>query len=119
MLQKNKNKPYKPKKSRLEVSDRPKNLLSVPHMFEILCDNNRLSIQLLLSSEICLFEVVDIKIQWNSYEIQRNPYEIPLLFQWEISGFLGFSSNFDGLNFKWTYLGAQEELDDQTVIVGK
>ena len=44
----------------LEVSDRPKNLRSVQHMFEILCDNNRLSIQLLLSSELGLFEVVTI-----------------------------------------------------------
>ena len=32
-------------------------------------------------------------------------------------GFGVFSSNFDALNFKWTYLGAQEELDKQTVIV--
>ena len=41
----------------LEVSDRAKNLLSVQNTFEILCDNNRLSNQLLLSSEIGSFEV--------------------------------------------------------------
>ena len=36
-------------------------MLSVQHVLEILCDNNRLPNQLLLSSEICLFEVVTIK----------------------------------------------------------
>ena len=38
------------------VSDRAKNLLSVQHTSQILCDNNRLSNQLLLSSEIDPFE---------------------------------------------------------------
>ena len=46
----------------LEVSDRSKNLLSVQRVFEILCDINRLPIQLLLSSEIEPFEVVIINI---------------------------------------------------------
>ena len=55
------NKRNKTEKTYLEVSNRSKNLLSVQHTSEILCDNNRLSIQLLLSSEIGPFEVVTIK----------------------------------------------------------
>ena len=35
---------------------------------------------------------------------------------WISVDFKEISSNFDGLNFKWTYLGAQEELVGQTVI---
>ena len=52
------------KKSCLEVSDRPKNLLSVQHVHEILCPNNRLPNQLPLSSEIGPFEAeVDENLQ--------------------------------------------------------
>ena len=47
----------KSKKTCLEVPDRSKNLLSVQYRYKILCDNNRLSNQLLLSSEIGPFEV--------------------------------------------------------------
>ena len=57
MLQKCEKKKYKVEKSCFAVSDRSKNLLSVQHTFEILCDNNRLPTQLLLSSEIGPFEV--------------------------------------------------------------
>ena len=46
----------KVEKSYLDISDRSKNLLSVQNGFEIVCDNNRLPNQLLLSSEIDSFE---------------------------------------------------------------
>ena len=52
----NRNKRSKRKKICLEVLDRSKNMLSVQHGFELLCGNNRLPIQLLLSSEIGPFE---------------------------------------------------------------
>ena len=39
-------------KSYLDASYGPKNMLSVQHGHELLCDNNRLPNQLLLSSEI-------------------------------------------------------------------
>ena len=87
------------------------------HTFEILCDNNRLSIQLLLSSEIGPFEVVTIKFD----EIPMKSSEIHMKSLYctngKSLGFFGFSSKYDGLNFKWTYLGAQEELGGQTVVV--
>ena len=35
----------------------------------------------------------------------------------DFARFHGISSHFGGLNFKWTYLGAQEELVGQTVVV--
>ena len=86
------------------------------HVLEILCDNNRLPNQFLLSSEIGAFEVVTIKFD----EIPMKSNEICMksldCFNGKSSGFWGFSSKFDDLNFKWTDLGAQGELDGQTVI---
>ena len=56
MCEKKEKKTRRVEKTYLEVSDRPHSLLSVQHMLEILCDNNRLPNQLLLSSEIGPFE---------------------------------------------------------------
>ena len=86
-------------------------------MHEILCPNNRLPNQLHLSSEIGPFEVeVDENLQklliilTNHIVIIDKPLRNFIGFQW-------FLEIFINLNFKWTYLGAQEELDGQTVVV--
>ena len=91
-------------------------MLSVQHGFELLCDNNRLPNQLLLSSEIGSFEVVSIK--FDEIPIKSNGIRMKSLdcCNGKPSGFGGFSSKFDDLNIKWTYLGAREELDGQTVV---
>ena len=92
-------------------------MLSVQHMLKILCDNNRLPNQFLLSSEIGAFEVVTIN--FDEIPMKSNEIHMKSLYcaNRKSSEFLEFSSKFDGLNFKWTYLGAQEELVGQTVIV--
>ena len=104
------------RKSCLEVSDRPKNLLNVQHVDEILCPNNRLPNQLHLSSEIGPFEVeVDENLQklliilTNHIVIIDKPLRNFIGFQWILEIFIT-------LNFKWTYLGAEVELVGQTVI---
>ena len=65
---------YKAEKSCLEVSNRSKNLLSVQYTFEILCDNNRLPIQLHLSSEIGSFEVDLTKNPQNPFKSNEIHY---------------------------------------------
>ena len=63
-------------KSCLQASDRSKNMLSVQHGFELLCGNNRLPNQLLLSSEIAPFEYEPSKNPWKSSESLWDPYDI-------------------------------------------
>ena len=91
-------------------------MLSVQHRYELLCGNNRLPNQFLLSSEIGAFDVATIKfgeIPMKSNEIHMKSLDCC---NGKSSGFWGFSSKFDDLNIKWTYLGAREELDGQTVV---
>ena len=91
-------------------------MLSVQHGLELLCDNNRLPNQLLLSSEIGSFEVVSIK--FDEIPMKSNGIRMKSLdcCNGKSSGFWEFSSKFDYINIKWTYLGAQEELVGQTVV---
>ena len=58
----------------LDVSGRARNLLSVQYTYEILCDNNHLSNQLLLSSEIGPFEDDPTEILQNSMKSIENRY---------------------------------------------
>ena len=58
----------------LKASHGPKNMLSVQHWLELLCSNNRLPNQLLLSSEIGPFEDQPCKNHKNQY----NPYQMDL-----------------------------------------
>ena len=117
MLQKSKTKRDTVEKSYLEVSNRSKNLFSVQNRFEIPWDNNHLPNQLLLSSEIALFEVRPPKFDGNSQKSKGFPLVQQRDFIWILLDFIRISSIFDGLNFKWTYLGAQKELVGQTVVV--
>ena len=140
------NKRNKNEKTYLEVSNRSKNLLSVQNRSEILCDNNRLSNQLLLSSEIGPFEggtVVSPKNPQNtlnSIEIYYGStkdfaYRVPvgvykenlgklMIFDLEYPNFCLENPNFLKIiemlrlcTVKRIYLRAQEELVGQTVVV--
>ena len=104
-------------KTYLEVSDRPKNILSVKHMFEILCDNNRLPNQLLLSNEIGPFEGDLTKNSQNSTKSIEILYGSTRDFTRKTWGITQNWRIFGETNFKWSYLRAQEELVGQTVVV--
>ena len=97
-----------------EVSDRAKNLHSVQHRSQILCDNNRLPNQLLLSSEIAPFEGSRVKNPQNPmiFLVKSLVWQHRVSMYFEgLTPFLGEAA------FKWSYLGAQEELVGQMVIV--
>ena len=87
-------------------------MLSVQHGLELLCDNNRLPNQLLLSSEIGSFE--DQLLQKSQKYRIFYGYSLEILTV-NTKDFVVFVI-FAGLIFKWTYLGAQEELVGQTVV---
>ena len=71
---KNTKKRYSLEESCLQASDRSKNMLSVQHGFELLCGNNRLPNQFLLSSEIGPFEDQPSKNPRKSMIFIGNPY---------------------------------------------
>ena len=91
-------------------------MLSVQYGLELVCGNNRLPNQLLLSSEIDPFRDQPLKNPQNLTKFLWNPYEgctddsKDFQRKSQILGFL------QALVFKLIYLGAQEELIGQTVV---
>ena len=90
---KNQKKSHGVEKSCLPASDRSKNMLSVQHVLEILCDNNRLPNQFLLSSEIGAFEVVTIKFDENPMKSNEIHMKSLDCFNGKPSGFGDFHQN--------------------------
>ena len=84
---------------------------------EILSDNNRLSNQLLLSSEIPLFEVGLTKNPQNPSKSIEIYVQFTMVRPRILQGNMGELRIFGDTNFKWTYLRAQGELVGQTVAV--
>ena len=97
-------------KSYPKASHGSRNVLNVKYGSQLLCDNNRLSNQLLLSSELHLVVISD----------RENPDFPRITLQGVCKGSMTQYEelrNFYGSKFKSTQLGAQEELVGQTVIV--